>query len=52
MEKYALQSKIGERINGEMILEIPVQTSAIPQLVLSEANKWGIKIRDVQGKIY
>jgi hypothetical protein len=48
----ALQGQIGQSINGKMILEIPVQTNSIPQSVISEANKWGIKIRDVQGKIY
>ena len=35
-----------------MILEIPVQTKAIPQSVIDKANLLGIDIRDVQGKVY
>jgi hypothetical protein len=39
-------------IDGQMILEIPVQNNPIPQSVLDEATKWDIDIRDVQGTIY
>ncbi|MEP3568501.1 MAG: hypothetical protein ABJN28_00150, partial [Flavobacteriaceae bacterium] len=39
-------------INGQMVLEIPVQSNPIPQKILDEARTWSIKIRDVQGKIY
>ncbi len=48
----ALQNRINQPVTGQMILEIPVQTNAIPSSVLQEANALGIKIRDVQGKIY
>jgi hypothetical protein len=48
----ALQGQISQPVTGQMILEIPVQKNGIHQSVLTEANKWGIKIRDVQGKIY
>ena len=39
-------------LEGEMILEIPVQNAPIPQSVLDYANKNLIKIRDINGKIY
>jgi hypothetical protein len=60
--KYAPGSKIanvpssgtlaGQRLQGQMILEVPVQTGVIPQSVLDAANKNGILIRDVNGKVY
>ncbi|WP_369049321.1 hypothetical protein [Tenacibaculum sp. UWU-22] len=49
---HDLFSKIGQTIDGDMILEIPVQTNGIPQSIINEANARLIKIRDVQGKIY
>ena len=48
----SLQGGIGQGISGKMFLEVPVQKNPIPQYVLDEAATWGIKIRDVQGKIY
>jgi len=39
-------------IDGQMILEVPVQNNPIPQSVLDEATKWDIDIRDVQGTVY
>jgi filamentous hemagglutinin len=49
---YQLESLINTQIDGEMILEIPVQIKPIPPSVINEARKWGIKIRDVQGNVY
>jgi hypothetical protein len=60
--KYAPGSKIanvpssgglaGQRLQGQMILEVPVQTAPIPRSVLDAANNLGIIIRDVNGKVY
>ncbi|MFK8299091.1 hypothetical protein ACI76O_11965 [Capnocytophaga cynodegmi] len=41
-----------KQIEGEMILEIPVQKGKIPQDVLDFANENFIRIRDINGKIY
>lgn len=40
------------RLEGELILEVPVQTKPVPQAILDEANKRGIIIRDITGKVY
>lgn len=60
--KYATGSKVagvpssgvlaGQRLQGQMILEIPAQANSIPQAILDEANRLGIILRDVNGKIY
>uniref|UniRef100_UPI00035C90BF hypothetical protein n=1 Tax=Paenibacillus ginsengihumi TaxID=431596 RepID=UPI00035C90BF len=42
----------GGRLEGELILEVPVQTKPIPQAILDEATKKGIIIRDITGKVY
>ena len=42
----------GQPLQGQMILEVPVQNKAIPQTVLDAANKAKIIIRDVNGKVY
>lgn len=42
----------GNKLQGKMILEVPVQTKPIPQKVLDFANKNYIKIRDVKGEMY
>jgi len=42
----------GQRLQGDLILEIPVQNNPIPQSVLDYANNKGILIRDVNGVIY
>ncbi|WP_249260865.1 hypothetical protein [Virgibacillus pantothenticus] len=63
IKKYSSGSKIsngtfnpnalkGGRLKGELILEVPVQTKAIPQKILDEATKNRIIIRDVKGKVY
>lgn len=42
----------GERLQGEMILEIPPQTTVIPEEVLRHADEIGVTIRDSEGRIY
>ncbi len=42
----------GNVLNGQMILEVPVQKADIPPNVLEYAKKNDIIIRDVNGKIY
>ncbi|MBJ8072243.1 T7SS effector LXG polymorphic toxin [Bacillus cereus] len=42
----------GGRLDGELILEVPVQTKPVPQKIIEEANEKGIIIRDINGKVY
>lgn len=42
----------GSILDGQMILEVPVQEAKIPPNVLEYAKKNDIIIRDVNGKIY
>jgi hypothetical protein len=42
----------GQTLKGEMILEVPVQTSPIPQVVLDAATQVKVIIRDVDGRVY
>ena len=42
----------GNILDGQMILEVPVQEANIPPNVLEYAKKNDIIIRDVNGKIY
>ena len=42
----------GQFIQGQQILEVPIQTGPIPQAVLSEARRLHIVIRDVTGTVY
>ena len=39
-------------IQGQLWLEVPVQTKVIPGAVLATARRLSIKIRDVTGKVY
>ena len=43
---------VGKGIDGQMILEVPVQIEPIPQSILDKANELEVIIRDVQGNIY
>lgn len=43
---------VGQKLTGDMILEIPVQNSPIPQTVLDAATNAGVIIRDIDGNIY
>jgi hypothetical protein len=42
----------GQRLQGQLIMEVPVQTGPIPQAVLDAARRSGVLIRDVFGKVY
>ena len=42
----------GNILDGQMILELPVQKAKIPPNVLEYAKKHYIKIRDIKGKFY
>ena len=42
----------GNILDGQMILEVPVQHEAVPQNVIDYANLKGIKIRDTNNHIY
>jgi len=44
--------QIGDGIQGEMILEVPVQKGSIPESIIKEANKHKITIRDINGLEY
>jgi hypothetical protein len=43
---------IGGSLSGDMVFEVPVQTSGVPQSVLRRADEFDILIRDPQGTIY
>ncbi|WDM67618.1 LysM peptidoglycan-binding domain-containing protein [Xanthomonas cucurbitae] len=42
----------GQILRGQYILEVPVQVRPIPPFVLDGANRAGVLIRDVNGRIY
>jgi filamentous hemagglutinin len=42
----------GRTLSGDMVLEVPVQTSAVPQSVLDLAKELNIMIRDINGTVY
>lgn len=42
----------GTEIQGQMILEVPVQNTPISQSILDAADKSKVIIRDINGKIY
>ena len=42
----------GNILDGQMILEVPVQHKAVPKEVINYANLKGIKIRDTNNHIY
>lgn len=48
----ALADRIGEPLNGRMVLEVPVQNGPIPREVLDFAADNDIVIRDVAGHVY
>jgi hypothetical protein len=43
---------IGQRLEGEHILEVPVQQDPIPPDIINESHELGVTIRDVNGKRY
>ena len=42
----------GKVLDGQMILEVPVQAKAVPKRVIDYASLKGIKIRDINNHIY
>ena len=42
----------GKILNGQLILEVPVQFKAIPRRVLDAAKTFDVKIRDIAGQVY
>ncbi len=42
----------GQRLEGNYILEVPVQTRPVPQSVIDAADNAGVVIRDPTGKVY
>ncbi|WP_336047159.1 hypothetical protein [Solibacillus ferritrahens] len=42
----------GGRLEGELILEVPVQIKPVPKIIIEEANNKGIIIRDINGRVY
>jgi hypothetical protein len=42
----------GQQITGQLVLEVPIQTLAIPPEILARARQLNIQIRDVTGRIY
>lgn len=42
----------GQRLRGQLILEVPPQSGIIPKVVLDTAKARGVVIRDVYGKTY
>ena len=42
----------GDKLKGQMILEVPVQKKPIPQNVINYADKLRIKIRNTNNKLY
>lgn len=50
--KSGIFSFAGKRLDGDYILEVPVQVNPIPQSVLDYAREQGVRIRDVEGRLY
>lgn len=42
----------GQRLQGQYILEVPVQKNPVPQSVIDAANDAGVLIRDINGTVY
>ena len=42
----------GDKLKGQMILEVPVQKKLVPESILKYARDNNIQIRDINGKIY
>lgn len=46
------RSLAGQTLQGQHILEVPVQVKPVPQSVIDAANRAGVLIRDVNGKVH
>ena len=42
----------GQSLQGQLILEVPVQVKPIPQSVINAADNAGVLIRDINGKVH
>ena len=42
----------GQRLKGDLVFEVPVQTKPIPNAILDAAAERGLIIRDTAGRIY
>lgn len=52
LNKGIFEVNQGRDLKGKMILEVPVQTKAVPKRVIDYASLQGIKIRDTNNHIY
>ena len=52
LNKGIFEVNQGDKLKGQMVLEVPVQGKVVPKRVIDYANKHYIKIRDINGKIY
>jgi hypothetical protein len=50
LKKYP--NLVGQKLTGQLYLEVPIQENAVPQKILDTAKKYNVKIRDVNGKVY
>lgn len=60
--KYAPGSRIanvtssgpvaGQTLQGQLYLEVPIQSAPVPQSVLNAAQRYGVSIRDINGKVH
>jgi hypothetical protein len=41
----------GQQLDGELVLEVPVQNGDVPQSVLDEAERLNVTIRDAEGNV-
>ncbi len=42
----------GQQLKGQLILEVPEQVNPIPKSTIEAADKTGVLIRDINGKVY
>ena len=42
----------GDKLKGQMILEVPVQKKLVPESILKYAREKKIQIRDINGNVY
>lgn len=49
-EKYP--DLVGQDIRGAQYIEVPVQDKEVPEWAIRAAEKMGVKIRDVSGRVY
>ena len=50
--RYIFEVNQGDKLKGQMILEVPEQKEKISPKVLDYAKNHNIKIRDIKGKSY